>query len=81
MKPIEWKGFKSRWKSQKYLHYQLEDSQKTIKEDKHNKYEEDLVQTHAGSMVVFLISMSPYKPWLVDSLSHVMQVFLTPFDS
>lgn len=28
---------------------------------------EDLVQTHAGSLIVCSVSVSPYQPWLVNS--------------
>lgn len=45
----------------------------------HNIYAEDQVQTHAGP-VVATVSVSPYEPYLVDSVGHVLvsPSFLTP---
>lgn len=40
----------------------------------HNIYAEGLGQTHEGSLVVSLVSVSPYEPHLVDSVGCVLIV-------
>ena len=40
-------------------------------------YAEDPVQTYAGSVIAASVSVSPYKPCLVDSVGHVLLVSVT----
>lgn len=35
-------------------------------------------QTHAGSLIVSLVSVDPVGPWLVDFLDHFLLFSLTP---
>jgi hypothetical protein len=39
-----------------------------------NLYAEDLVNTHAGSMIAVFINLSGYEPCLVDSVDHILLV-------
>lgn len=44
-----------------------------------NLYAEDLVNTHAGSMIAVFINLSGYEPCLVDSVDHILLVSSIPF--
>jgi hypothetical protein len=45
------------------------------------KYSEDLVETHAGSVIATSAFLSPYETSSIDLVSHVLLVFLKPYDS
>lgn len=44
----------------------------------HNNYEyaEDLAQTCAGSLCATTVSVSPYEPCFIDSVSHICEVLI-----
>lgn len=65
-------------KSQRQTPLPLVGSHKNVKLQDHNLYAEDLEQTYVGLLIVGSVSVSPYEPLLVDSVSRVFVIPSTP---
>lgn len=66
-------------KSQRHIHSHRYESHKNVSKI-HNTYTENLMQTHAGSLLSASVSMSLCEHCFVDSVDHILWVSSILFD-
>lgn len=55
-------------------------TKKNIKQNSHNLFREDLVQTHVRPLFAPFISVSPFEPWLLGLVGYVFLMPSISFD-